>query len=46
MSEWFPPPGVTASNDDAPAALQAARANVTDTDSFSVGGGLIQTIPA
>jgi hypothetical protein len=34
---------VAAKKDDAPAAVQAAMANVTDTDSFSGGGGLIQT---
>ena len=35
---------VTARKDDAPAADQAATANVADMASFSGGGGLIQTI--
>ena len=34
---------VTARKDDAPAAVQAAMANVIDLDSISGGGGLIQT---
>ena len=34
---------VTVRKDDASAAVQAAIANVTDTYSFSGGGGLIQT---
>ena len=34
---------VAARKDDAPAAVQEAMASVTDTDSFSGGGGLIQT---
>jgi hypothetical protein len=34
---------VTASKDDAPAAVQAAMANVAGSSSISAGGGLIQT---
>ena len=38
-----PPTTVTASKDDAPAAVQAAIHNVAGLGSSSIGGGLIQT---
>jgi hypothetical protein len=42
-NECGTPASVTARKDDAPAAVQAAGANVAVSDLISGGGGLIQT---